>query len=29
VENGKLAGMISREAFCEFLMDESVSLGAE
>jgi len=29
VENGKLAGMISREAFCEFLMDESVSRGAE
>jgi CBS domain-containing protein len=29
VEHGKLAGMISREAFCEFLMDESVSRGAE
>ncbi len=27
VEDGKLAGMISREAFCEFLMEESVSSG--
>ncbi len=29
VENGKLAGMISREAFCEFLMEESASHHAE
>jgi len=29
VENGKLAGMISREAFCEFLMEESVTRCAE